>query len=265
MSSDVFFKNKPIIGMVHLPALPMSPLWKGTQLDEIADFALKDAVALQAGGVDALIIENQNDQPFLTGAVAPATVAFMTVLAYQIRQAVTIPIGVNVLFNDWQSEIIIAEAVKASFIRVEVLVDSSWSDMGLLTACAPDLLRLRSALKSEVKIFADVQGKYTTPCAPRPLVDSAKDAQTRGLADAIIVTGSGTGHATPVDSIREVKAAVSIPVLAGSGTTPDNINDVVSVADGAIIGSYFKRDGKLQNPVDINRVKILVGKKNSGA
>lgn len=264
MFSDVFGSKKPVIGMVHLPPLPLSPLWKGAKIDEIASFALSDAKALQAGGVDALIIENQNDQPFITGSVSSATSAFMTALAVQVRQSVTIPIGINVLFNDWQAEISIAEAVGASFIRVEVLVDSSWSDMGLLEACAPELLRLRAALKSNVNIFADVQGKYTVPCAPRPLVESAKDAQTRGLADAIIVTGSGTGHATPIESIQEVKAGVSIPVLAGSGTRPDNINDVFAVADGAIIGSYFKVDGKLQNPVDVDRVRTLVAKINRG-
>jgi membrane complex biogenesis BtpA family protein len=263
--TDIFGNNKPVIGMVHLPPLPLSPLWKGSTLDDLTDFALKDAAALAAGGVDGLIIENQNDEPFLTGSVPVATVAFMTALAYQVRQAVNIPIGVNVLFNDWQAEIAIAEAVKASFIRVEVLVDTSWSDMGLLTACAPELLRLRSALHSHVNIFADVQGKYTAPCSPRPLVESAKDAQARGLADAIIVTGSGTGHATPVESIKEVKQGVNIPVLAGSGTSPENINDVFAVADGAIIGSYFKMDGKLQNPVDVNRVRTLMSRKNSGA
>jgi len=261
MFSDVFSNTKPVIGMVHLPPLPLSPLWKGAKIDDLADFALKDARALQEGGVDALIIENQNDQPFQCDSVSPVTVAFMASLACQVRQAVTIPIGVNILFNDWQAEIAVAEAVKAAFIRVEVLVDPSWSDMGMLNACAPDLLRLRSALHSNVNIFADIQGKYTLPCSPRPLVDSAKDAWSRGLADAIIVTGSGTGHATPIDSIRSVKEAVKIPVLAGSGTTPDNLKDIFAVADGAIIGSYFKRDGKLQNPVDVDRVRNLMQKK----
>lgn len=264
MFSDIFPNRKPVIGMVHLPPLPLSPLWQGAGTDELVDFALKDAKALADGGVDALIIENQNDQPFQIGHGNAATVAFMAVLAREVRSAVIIPIGVNILFNDWQAEIAVAEAVQASFIRVEVLVDTSWSDMGLLEACAPDLLRMRSALHSKVKIFADVQGKYTTPCAPRPLVDSAKDAQQRGLADAIIVTGSGTGHATPIDSIREVKSTVSIPVLAGSGTTPDNINDIFSVADGAIVGSYFKSDGKLLNPVDIERVRYFMSKRKVG-
>jgi uncharacterized protein len=264
MFSDIFSNKKPVIGMVHLPPLPLSPLWQGAGTDELVDFALKDAKALADGGVDALIIENQNDQPFQTGQVSVAAVAFMAVLAREVKHAVTIPIGVNILFNDWQAEISVAEAVKASFIRVEILVDTSWSDMGLLEACAPELLRLRSALHSTVNIFADVQGKYTTPCVPRPLVESAKDAQQRGLADAIIVTGSGTGHATPIDSIREVKAAVSIPVLAGSGTTPENINDIFAVADGAIVGSYFKRDGRLQNPVDVERVRYFMSKRKAG-
>lgn len=264
MFSDVFSDRKPVIGMVHLPPLPLSPLWRGAKIDELADFALKDARALAEGGVDALIVENQNDHPFQTGAVNAAAVAFMAVLAHEIKHAVAIPIGVNILFNDWQAEIAVAEAAKADFIRVEVLVDTSWSDMGLLPACAPDLLRLRSALHSKVNLFADVQGKYTQPCAPRPLIETAKDAQHRGLADAIIVTGSGTGHATPIESIREVKAAVTLPVLAGSGTTPENINEIFSVADGAIVGSYFKKDGKLQNPVDVERVRHFMQSRKAG-
>lgn len=264
MFSDVFSNLKPVIGMVHLPPLPLSPLWEGARIDEIADFALRDAKALAEGGADALIVENQNDQPFQTGQVNAATAAYMAVLANEIKHAVTIPIGVNVLFNDWQTEITVADAVKADFIRVEVLVDTSWSDMGLLNACAPDLLRMRSALHSRVNLFADVQGKYTVPCAPRPLIETAKDAQYRGLADAIIVTGSGTGHATPIESIRNVKAAVSLPVLAGSGTTPENIHEIFSVADGAIVGSYFKKDGKLQNPVDVERVRHFMQTRKAG-
>ncbi len=264
MFNDIFPNCKPVIGMVHLPPLPLSPLWKGAKIEELTDFALRDAKALAEGGVDALIVENQNDHPFQTGQVSAAVAACMAVLANEVKHAVNIPIGINVLFNDWQAEITIAEAVQADFIRVEVLVDSSWSDMGLLTACAPDLLRMRNTLHSKVAVFADVQGKYTLPCAPRPLVETAKDAQHRGLADAIIVTGAGTGHATPIESIREVKAAVSCPVLAGSGTTPDNIHDIFSVADGAIVGSYFKKDGKLQNPVDVERVRTFMQKRKAG-
>lgn len=257
---ELFGVKKAIIGMVHLPPLPGAPLWKGETLEEILDFAKKDAIQLAAGGAHALIIENQNDQPFITGSVPPLTVTAMTVLAYEIKKAVSLPMGINVLFNDWQAELAIAAAVRAEFIRVEVLVDSCWSDMGFLPASAPDLLRMRAALPIRIKLLADIQGKYTSPCVPKSLVDSAADAEVRGLADAVIVTGSGTGHSAPLENIQRVKEKVHIPVLAGSGITAENLPEVFAVADGAIIGSYFKKDGRLQNPVDVERVRKLVGR-----
>lgn len=260
MMNDLFGVNKVVIGMVHLPPLPGSPLWNGARLDDILDFAMQDAINLAAGGVHAIVVENQNDQPFVTGAVSPLTVTCMTVLAHEIKKAVPLPIGINVLFNDWQSELAIAAAVGAQFIRVEVLVDSCWSDMGFIPAAAPDLLRMRASLPVKVKLLADIQGKYTTPCAPKDLTASAADAEARGLADAIIVTGSGTGHSAPLENIQRVKEKVKIPVLAGSGITPDNIKDVFEIADGAIIGSYFKKEGRLQNPVAVDRVRNLMSR-----
>ncbi len=246
--------------MVHLPPLPGAPLWKGSSLDEILDFARQDALNLAAGGAHGILIENQNDQPFLTGSVPLSTVTCMTALALEIKRVVKVPIGINVLFNDWQAELAIAKAVNAQFIRVEVLVDSCWSDMGFIPAAAPDLLRLRSQLDLDVKLFADIQGKYTHLAAPKPLEDSAADAESRGLADALIVTGSSTGHSAPLENIRLVKDKAQIPVLAGSGITAENIKEVFMIADGAIIGSHFKKDGKLQNPVDIARVRNLISR-----
>jgi membrane complex biogenesis BtpA family protein len=252
---NLFSTSKPVIGMVHLPPLPLAPQWNGKTYDQICEFALADAKALADGGADAMIVENQNDIPFQPAEVSPVTVAWMAALTREISRQVNKPVGVNVLFNDWKAEMAVATAGGASFIRVEVLVDPSWSDMGFLDACAPGLLRLRAELRSNVCVFADIQGKYTAPCSPRSLVDSAHDAQQRGLADALIVTGSGTGHSAPIENVRLVKEHVSIPVLVGSGVTPQNVSEMFSIADGAIIGSWLKKDGKLANPVDVNRVK----------
>jgi uncharacterized protein len=137
-------------------------------------------------------------------------------------------------------------------------VDPSWSDLGYLEACAPGLLRLRQMLRSDVRILADIQGKYTVPCSPRPLTDSAQDAQNRGLADAVIITGSGTGHSASLDDIRKVKKSINIPVLVGSGITPQNLAEMMDVADGAIVGSFFKRNGELANSVDADRVRQIM-------
>jgi membrane complex biogenesis BtpA family protein len=261
---ELFRTDRPVIGMVHLPALPLSPKWQGKSYDQIFDFALRDAKALAEGGVDGMIVENQQDVPFLPERVAPVTLAFMAAITREIQRQVSVPLGVNVLFNDWQAELAVAEAGGAQFIRVEVLVDPSWSDMGPLDACAPEMLRLRAALHSRVRLFADVQGKYTAPRSPRPLVDSAHDAETRGLADALIVTGSGTGHSAPIENVRAVKAGVHLPVLVGSGVTPQNAAEMLSTADGAIIGSYMKKDGKLDNPVDVERVRTMMAAARKG-
>ncbi len=251
---EIFHTSKPIIGMVHLPPLPLSPKWTGEGYESIHRFALQDARALEQGGVDGIILENQNDLPFLPKEVQPVTVAYMAALGRDLRRQVDLPLGINVLFNDWQAEIAVAVAAGASFIRAEVLVDTSWSDLGYLEACAPGLLRLRQTLRSDVRIFADVQGKYTVPCSPRPLTDSAQDAQDRGLADAVIITGSGTGHSASLEDMRQVKRSLHIPVLVGSGVTPQNLSDMLGAADGAIVGSFFKRNGELANPVDADRV-----------
>ncbi len=252
---QIFGVDKPVIGMVHLPPLALAPQWQGATLDEILEGALADAKALEQGGADALIVENQNDLPFEPGDVSPVTTAWMAVITREVIHQVNIPVGLNVLFNDWKAEMAAASASGAQFIRVEVLVDPSWSDMGFLDASAPGLLRLRAALRSKVAVLADIQGKYTVPCSPRDLADSAHDAQHRGLADALVVTGVGTGHSASVDDVRAIKKRVSIPVLVGSGVTPQNVQEMFTAADGAIIGSWLKKDGKLANPVDVNRVQ----------
>jgi uncharacterized protein len=259
MNLEILFGvSKPIIGMVHLPPLPLSPRWKGAGYDDLIQFALDDARALSEGGADGIILENQNDNPFLSGEVPLVTVAFMAAIGRELKNRITVPLGINILFNDGKAELAVAKAVDAQFIRAEVFVDPSWSDSGYLEPIAPSLQRMRLALDAPVQIFADIQGKYTTPCSPRPLADSARDAQQRGLADAIIVTGIATGKSASLQDFMEVKRAVSIPVLAGSGLTPDNAGELLPAIDGAIIGSYFKKDGKLENPVDVGRVQKMM-------
>jgi membrane complex biogenesis BtpA family protein len=256
--NEIFHTSKPIIGMVHLPPLPLSPKWADEGYESILHCALQDAQALQQGGIDGIILENQNDLPFAPEEVPPVIIAYMAALGRDLRRQVDLPFGINILFNDWQAEIAVAAAVGASFIRVEVLVDPSWSDLGYLEACAPGLLRLMNMLHSDVRIFADVQGKYTVPCSPRSLTDSAQDAQNRGLADVVIITGSGTGHSASLEDVREVKKGISIPVLVGSGVTPQNLAGMLDAADGAIVGSFFKRNGELANSVDADRVRQIM-------
>jgi membrane complex biogenesis BtpA family protein len=169
----------PLIGMVHLRALPGSPQWAG-RMDEVIGAALADARTLEVAGVDALLVENHGDVPFTSGRVDAATVAAMAVTVAEVRHAVALPIGVNVLKSDGLSALAVAVATGASFIRVNVHVGAVVTDQGLVQSQAYETLRFRRLLGADVKILADVQAKHGLPLAPFPLEQEARDCVSRG-------------------------------------------------------------------------------------
>jgi membrane complex biogenesis BtpA family protein len=249
---------KAVIGMVHLRALPGSPRWAGS-MDEVAQAALHDARALADGGADAVLIENHGDMPFAAGRVDAGTVAGMAVVIAELRKAVPLPIGVNVLKTDALSALAVAAATGARFVRVNVHVGAVVADQGLLQSNAHDTLRYRRLLDADVKILADVQAKHGMPLAPVPIEQEARDCVSRALADALVVSGAATGEPTPMGDVKRVRGAVpEVPLLVGSGVTTETVAELLSVADGVIVGTALKRDGRLANPVDPERVRRLV-------
>jgi hypothetical protein len=250
---------KPIIGMIHLPPLPGSPGYGGA-LNAIRESALRDADALVSGGVHGLMIENFGDVPFFPGRVPAHAVSHMTAIAVEIRRRFDRPLGINVLRNDGHSALAIAHAAGAEFIRVNVLCGARLADQGILQGIAHDLLRDRAMLgATSIMILADVDVKHSAALAPRPLADEVEDTLHRGLADGLIVSGSGTGKATALDKVRAVKAAAgNAPVFIGSGITAGTVADYLPIADGLIVGTAFKRDGDPRNAVEAARVKELM-------
>ena len=247
-----------VIGMVHLRALPGSPRWAG-RMEDVTRAALDDACALADGGVDALLVENHGDMPFAPGRVDAATVAAMAVAAHALRAAVPLPLGVNVLKSDALSSLAVASATGAAFIRVNVHVGAVVGDQGLLQSTAYESLRYRRLLGQDIKILADVQAKHAVPLAPVAIEHETRDAVARGLADGLVVTGVATGEPTAMADLKKVRgAAPGTPLLVGSGATADNAAELLSVADGLIVGTSVKRDGVLANPVDRERVRRLV-------
>ena len=250
--------NKAVIGMVHLRALPGSPRWAGS-MEAVVQAALADARALADGGADALLVENYGDMPFTTGRVDSATVAGMAVVIGEIKRAVTLPIGVNVLRSDALSALAVAAAVGGRFVRVNVHVGAVVADQGILESGAYDSLRYRRLLGLDIRILADVQAKHGMPLAPIPLEQEARDCVSRGLADGLVVSGAATGEPTPMNDLKRVRGAVPhVPLLVGSGATPETAAALLSIADGLIVGTAVKRDGILANPVDPGRVRQLV-------
>ena len=250
---------KPVIGMVHLMPLPGAPRYRG-DLRAIRDAALRDAETLAAGGVHGIMVENFGDVPFYPDRVPASVVAHVTAIAAEIRNAVPeVPLGINVLRNDGHSALAVAHASGASFIRVNVLCGARVTDQGIVQGIAHDLLRERRVLGADaIKILADVDVKHSAPLAPRPIEDEVADTIERGLADGVIVSGAGTGKPTDPRHVRAVKAAAgTVPVFIGSGVSAATVEQL-EAADGFIVGTAFKRNGDVSEPVDVERVRAFV-------
>jgi uncharacterized protein len=256
--SSIFGDVRPLIGMVHLLPLPGSPGWGGS-LDDVLGRALEDAAAVQEAGFDGLMVENYKDVPFYPERVPAETLAAITVCAREVVRASRIPVGVNVLRNDACGALAVAAAAGARFIRVNVHTGVMATDQGLLTGRAYETLRLRRHLCAEVAIFADVWVKHAAPFPGTELEQAAEDTFRRGLADALIVSGAGTGKPTDLALVDLVKAAVpEAPVLIGSGITPETVSEALAVADGAIVGSSASRGGAGGAGIDPERARALV-------
>ncbi len=256
---------RTLIGMVHLAPLPGSPRWDGA-MDRAVAGAIADARALVEGGLDALLVENYGDAPFTAGRVEPATVAAMSVIAAEIRRAFpATPIGVNVLKNDARAALAVAAAVGGRFIRINVHAGAVVADQGIVQTDAYHTLRDRRLLGADVALFADVGGKHAVSLVPIELEQTARDLVHRGLADALVVAGAATGQPTPVADVKRVRLAVpDVPLLVGSGATPETVAELLALADGVIVGTYVKRRGDVREPVDPARVEKLVAAARRG-
>lgn len=252
-----FWALRPLVGMVHLRALPGSPLSACT-LAAVLDAAAADARALKEGGADALIVENFFDVPFARESVPPHTIAAMTLAVDAVRRAVSLPTGVNVLRNDARAAIAIALTCGAQFVRVNVYVGAAVTDQGLIQGAARDAVLYRRELGADVAIWADVLVKHAAPLGAADIADAARDAVHRGLADALIVTGAATGVAAHPDDLMRARAALpGTPLLVGSGLDVESAPAFMRHAAGAIVGTSLKSGGAVAAPVDPARVRAL--------
>ena len=273
MSAKPVFRNKPnaiahlfgrraaVIGVIHSRALPGSPAYNGEDMDDIIRFALDEALAYAEGGVDGLIVENHGDIPFAKPEdLGPETAACMATMTRAVRQEVRVPVGVNVLANAPIQALAIAKAAGARFVRVNQWANAYVANEGFMEGRAGEATRYRAWLHArEVKVFADVHVKHGAHAitADRAIGELARDVEFFD-ADVAIATGQRTGDAATLDELRTIASGTSLPVVVGSGVTPDNVGDILSVADGVIVASYLKRDGVWWNPVDTERLAVFM-------
>ena len=247
-----------LIGVIHLSPLPGSPRWRGN-LASIRQRAVADARAYAQGGAHAVFIENFGDVPFTKSSVGPETIAAMAAIGCAVREAIPLPIGFNVLRNDARAALALCAACDGSFIRVNVHSGAMLTDQGIIEGDAFNTLRYRQAVCPGAQILADVHVKHAVPLGDWTLEDSAHDTLDRGLADAVIISGVGTGREADPADVQQVRAACpSARILLGSGVTVANAHKFLPFADGFIVGSSLKAKGKLSNPVDPKRVAALV-------
>lgn len=238
-----------LIGMVHLGALPGSPGFDG-DLDGIVTAAATDAEALAEAGFDGVMVENFGDAPFFADDAPKVTIASLTTAVNAVYEASRLPTGVNVLRNDGLGALAVAAASPASFIRVNVLSGTMYTDQGPIIGNAAEIARMQAAVCPDVAIMADVFVKHAVPPPGLSLEDATHDLVERAGADAVIVSGVGTGSAADLGDLSTVVESSALPVYLGSGVSIDNVRDMLTEAAGAIVGTSIKVDGLPTNPVD---------------
>lgn len=257
---SVFNVDKPMIGMVHLPPLPGSPLYDETKgIKFIQETVNTDVKTLVDAGFDALSFSNEGDRPYLSD-VDKTTVAMMSSVIARATEHVKIPFGLSVL-ADSSAAIAIGNATGANFVRIFL----SWvfvGDWGIVDPCAGKLLRQKKASFSNMKIIANISG-HTTPLGGRSLKDIAAGAVKFGLADALCLGGTTAG--APID-FEDIKAArngsCGEPVIAGTGVSVANMEQYLPLIDGVIIGTSLKYDKDTFKPVNPVAAKAFIKKAN---
>jgi membrane complex biogenesis BtpA family protein len=236
-------RERPLIGMVHLPPLPGSPRGRQT-LDEVLAVALDEARILEESGMDGLIVENVGDTPFFRESVPAITVAAMAVIVREVREQTGLTVGVNLLRNACTEALSIASIVGADFIRCNVVIGAYVTDQGIIQGCAAELARLRRSLDRDVAVLGDVHVKHAAPLFDLPIEDAAADLAERGGVDAVIVSGSRSPDPPSMERVERVRGAVQLPVLIGSGISLDNAAEYYAASGGLLIGETdFKVDG----------------------
>jgi len=248
-------KKKVIIAMIHIGAMPGTPLYDSDGgIAKLIEDAARDAEALLSGGVDAVMFGNENDRPYVTSAPIEG-VAAMTAVIQAIKPALKVPFGVNYLWDPTAS-VAIAVATGAQFVR-EIFTGVFASDMGVWAPDCAKASRLRRNLgRSDLKLLFNINAEFAYSLDARPIELRAQSAIFSSLADAILVSGPITGQPANQSDLRKVCEAIrDVPVFANTGVNTDNVREVLSVADGAIVGTHFKVDGNTWNAVDRARVR----------
>jgi len=257
----LFNIEKPIIGMIHIDALPGTPNYKGDVKKIIAN-AVREAITYLDCGIDSIVIENMHDAPYLKRIVGPEITSLMSIIGYEIKTKTKLPVGIQILAGANRQALAAAKSAGLDFIRAEGFVFSHIADEGIIDSDAGDLLRYRKMIDAEnILVFTDIKKKHSSHniTADVSIVETANAAEFF-LSDGLIITGTKTGKEADIVEVKAVQKTSKLPVIIGSGINVNNVENFFQISDAMIIGSYFKKNGKWENTIDSSRVKSFMKK-----
>ena len=260
---DIFGVKKPIIAMCHLWPLPGDPYYdKNGGMQDVIEWARVDLNALQDGGVDGVMFSNEFSMPYLT-KVHTVTVACMARVIGELLTQIRVPFGVNVLW-DPSASLDLAIATGARIVR-EIFSGVYASDFGLWNPNCGEIVRHQHAIGAEnVRLLFNIVPEAAQYLANRDIVEIARTTVFNHRPDGLCVSGLTAGSQTDVSVLRKVKDAVpETPVFANTGVRLENVEEQLSIADGAVVGTTFKFEGKFEQHVDEQRVKAFMEKVRS--
>jgi len=261
MKLRLFASAKPVIGMIHVGALPGTPAHRVPLARIVAD-AIREAKIYRGAGLDGVALENMHDVPYLRGAVGPEIVSAMSIIAQEVKAEFRGVTGIQILAAANREALAVAHAAALDWVRVEGFAFAHVADEGIIDSCAAELLRYRRQIGADkFQVWADIKKKHSSHAitADISLGETAHAAEFM-RADALIVTGPVTGKPPQPADIVEAKKHSSLPVILGSGMDAGNIAQFLPVADGFIVGSAFKQGGRWNRPVDAGRVRAFMKK-----
>lgn len=261
---DKIFKTKhPVIGMIHVKALPGTPKFQHNREAIIAE-ALEEAKIYNKCGIDAIMIENMHDIPYQKNDVGHEISSIMSLIAYLVKQETKLPIGIQILAGANKAALAAAKTAGIDFIRVEGYVFGHLADEGYIDSQAAELLRYQKQIDAtNIAVFTDVKKKHSSHALTADLdIGEIANASEFFLSDAVIITGKHTGLTADLNEIKTVRSNTKLPLIIGSGVNLDNLSDYLEISDALIVGSYFKKNGHWENALDPDRIVQFMERSN---
>lgn len=251
-------KEKPIIGCLHLKALPGTPMWnRNMSIEEHIDKVMADAAILKEAGFDAFVFANEEDYPYVDH-VGPEIVATYARIVTAVTHEFKLPFGVGIMMDPYAS-VALAKATGASFTR-GFFCNTCVTDFGLINRSVGDIMRYAKQINAEdVNIYTAIEGHFGEFIDPRSVQDRYRTSKFIIPCTGFIMSGPSTGQppqASTLASLKEIDD--SVPLIFNSGATPQNVGTLLPYCDGVLVGTSLKKDGYLFNPVDRNRAMAFM-------